>query len=350
MTISRSGENLIFVISQPRAGSTLLQRILAGHPEIGTTAEPWIMLHTVYALRRGGIETEYFHNRARRALDDFLAQLPEGEETYIRAIREMACVLYNEACTSLNKPRFLDKTPTYYLIIPELYQIFPKARFIFLLRNPLSVLASILNTWIRGEWIRLPRHRNNLLVAPHKMLEGIRLLQDHAYTVHYESLVQEPTSQIRKICAWLGVEYHPDMLEYGKTPALAGGMGDPSGIHKHACPTTSSMEKWLKLGKTKQTRHFAETYLDTLGPQFLKEFGYDYAELKERLLAVPCRDKGSVLSWHTAISGDKTFWDKTLLILYELWQKRKFGHAGKQFGQLLIGRYDLLKPHHENSR
>ena len=55
----KQGENLIFIISQPRAGSTLLQRILGGHPEIHTAAEPWIMLHPLYALKSKGCSAEY---------------------------------------------------------------------------------------------------------------------------------------------------------------------------------------------------------------------------------------------------------------------------------------------------
>lgn len=38
------GENLIFLISQPRAGSTMLQKVLGSHPEIHTVSEPWVAL------------------------------------------------------------------------------------------------------------------------------------------------------------------------------------------------------------------------------------------------------------------------------------------------------------------
>ena len=45
------GENLIFIISQPRSGSTLLQRMLSGNKDIKTSAETWLMLHPLYAVR-----------------------------------------------------------------------------------------------------------------------------------------------------------------------------------------------------------------------------------------------------------------------------------------------------------
>jgi len=53
------GKNLIFLISQPRSGSTLLQKILNTHSQIISASEPWIMLNPVYALRSSGIKAEY---------------------------------------------------------------------------------------------------------------------------------------------------------------------------------------------------------------------------------------------------------------------------------------------------
>ena len=53
------GHDLIFLISQPRSGSTLLQRMLAGHSWIQTSAETWLMLHPAYGLRHQGIQTDY---------------------------------------------------------------------------------------------------------------------------------------------------------------------------------------------------------------------------------------------------------------------------------------------------
>ena len=49
------GHDLIFIISQPRSGSTLLQRVLAGHPDVATSAETWLMLHPVYESRKRGL-------------------------------------------------------------------------------------------------------------------------------------------------------------------------------------------------------------------------------------------------------------------------------------------------------
>ena len=334
-----AGEKLIFLISQPRAGSTLLQRILAGHPEVHTTAEPWLMLHPIYALREGGHEAEYDARVSFRALQDFLGTLDGGQAHYITALRKMALYLYCTSCEQAGRRYFLDKTPRYYYIIPELASVFPDARFIILLRNPIAVLASILDTWVKGDWMRLSRHRDNLLKAPNLLLEGIHLLQGRSIVVHYEHLVSHPTSQIRELCAWLGLDFSADMLNYATAPAPPGRYGDPTGVNQHSRPTPEGLEKWLQLGRSRQTRQFAQKYLAALGPELLAELGYDYAELEARLLRVPCTRGHVSVSWEQVFECSGSRWNQLWLITVELLQKRDFSHAGKQLGRLLTGRW-----------
>jgi glycosyltransferase involved in cell wall biosynthesis len=156
------GENLIFLISQPRAGSTLLQRILNGHPYIHTTAEPWIMLHPLYALKEKGLFAEFDSNLARQGLEDFTSQVPEGKDLYIEALRQMGGKLYNRVLEVSGKQIFLDKTPRYHFIIPELQKVFPEAKFIILLRNPMAVLTSTLKAWFQNDPENLQKSQNYL--------------------------------------------------------------------------------------------------------------------------------------------------------------------------------------------
>ncbi len=84
---------------------------------------------------------------------------------------------------------FLDKTPRYYLIIPEIAQIFPDAKFIFLFRNPLQVISSVMKTWCKGTLNGLHRYNNDLINGPQLLSEGYEILKDKSYC-----------SAIRRIC------------------------------------------------------------------------------------------------------------------------------------------------------
>ena len=51
-----------------------------------------------------------------------------------------------------DKRYFLDQTPQYHLIIPELLRVFPAASYVILFRNPLAVLVSMIAAWVPDDF------------------------------------------------------------------------------------------------------------------------------------------------------------------------------------------------------
>ncbi len=303
MADSYRGKNLIFIISQPRSGSTLLQRVLSGHPEIQTSAETWLMLHPVYGLRGSGIETEYGAAFAAEGVGEFIKNYATGSGIYDEAIRNWAQTIYADALSRGGKTLFLDKTPRYFFIVPELYRLFPDAKFIFLIRNPMAVLASELTTYVKGDWPVLGIFQPDLLLAPRLILEGIEQLGDDAITIHYEKFVSEPERNISALCKQLGLSFHDSMLDYSRTPAPKGKMNDPVGIHQHTRPSTASIDKWKTMAGDAQSRHFALSYLDALGQDTIGQLGYSWEQIRQDLQpASPPDDRGEpVFPWSIAI-------------------------------------------------
>jgi tetratricopeptide (TPR) repeat protein len=281
------GENLIFLVSQPRSGSTLLQRIIMGHPEVHSIAEPWIMLHPLYALKKEGIITEYDSLLARQGLEDFLTQIPKGEELYIKALRNFGSVLYNDIITLSGKKYFLDKTPRYYNIIPELYRVFTNAKFIFLFRNPLAIMSSVLTSWCGNklEILKKSLNYNDLTKGPKYLVEGAKLLGKNGIVVHYEDLVEHPKKVIQDICAKIGLAFHEKMLEYGQNLSPKGRFGDTIRINDHSKAVTDYVEKWIENLNEPKLIDFANEYLSSLGPSLISAMGYSYQEIKEKLNA-----------------------------------------------------------------
>jgi len=280
---SYRGENLIFIISQPKAGSTLLQRILAGHADIQTSAETWLMLHPLYGLRSRGIKTDFNANWASTGVREFLDNYADGEETYRQGVRSFANTIYGRVLEKHNKRLFLDKTPRYTMIVDELYELFPKARYVLLLRNPLAILKSELHTYVNGDWQILSRFEPDLVAAPAKIVAAKENLGSSAIEIKYEDLVSDPEEAVRKLCEFLGVEFAASMLDYSDTPAPVGSMNDPVGIHRHTSPSTSSLDKWKDLGSDEQLRSFAGSYLSALGDETIRGLGYDPQELRDEI-------------------------------------------------------------------
>jgi hypothetical protein len=332
-------EQLIFLVSQPRAGSTLLQSILAGADEIHTTAEPWLMLHPLYALRETGHTADYDATVAQRALQDFLSTLHDGERTFETAIRAMALELYGRACAEAGKVCFLDKTPRYYKILPELARVFPRARFIILLRNPAAVLSSILLTWIKGNWVRFDYFHDDLLAAPELLAEFMADFPERAIVVHYEALVSAPDETVQMLCDRLGIAFDEGLLKYGHRKQPSGRYGDPSGIRQHNRPSAASLGAWLEQSADPQTRLLLLAYLDTLGLDLIARLGYDANELAGAIHAVPVRAGRPAVTWRQLLKPDKTRVERLSLILAEARRERKPEHTIRQLWRLLANRY-----------
>lgn len=293
--IGEKGENLIFLVSQPRAGSTLLQLMLSGHPEVATTSEPWVALHPFFALRKEGLRAVYDARLSFKATEEFLRQAGVDEAFYKEQVGEFLVRLYNHAASHFGKRYFLDKTPRYYHIIEDLLEVFPEARFIVLFRNPLAVLSSILKTWVKDDILALSEYRDDLVTAPGKMLGAVSEGRGNVLKVNYEQLIKAPESELGRICGFLGIDYSGKMLEYGERSDRDWKFGDPVGVHKSAVPTPASLDKWKQGFNTPQLAYVARSYLDELGPELVAEMGYDFSELEAHIN--PPEDTSGLVPW-----------------------------------------------------
>ncbi len=303
MSDSFLGENLIFIISQPRSGSTLLQRVLAGNDAVVTSAEPWLMLHPVYGLRSEGIATDYAADWAAKGVNEFLEHYTDGPQVYDDGIRAFAKTVYENAIQKGGGEWFVDKTPRYLLILDDLLRLFPAAKFVFLIRNPIAVLASIINTQINHDLVTLERFAVELLEGPKTILDAIDSLGDKAIVIRYEEFVSNPESQAHSLCDALGISYTEGMIDYENTPSMKGFMQDRTGIQQHTRPNKSRIESWRQMLTDPQQIHFAQSYLRALGRETLEQLGYSYDELNDAVRAAAERTprKGWVFPWRVAI-------------------------------------------------
>ncbi|NEQ01588.1 sulfotransferase [Moorena sp. SIO3F7] len=278
-----SQKNLIFLISQPRAGSTLTQRILGTHREIYTVSEPWIMLHPLYALRGDGYQAEYSVQNSKKALDSFLNLHPEGEDAYFQAVRQMSLNLYEGLLRGSDKNFFLDKTPRYYYIIPELYRTFPDAKYIFLIRNPLAILCSIFKTFVQEHWWKIQYYQDDLLKAPSLIAQSLNNFQGSSIVLRYEKLLGNPEEEIKKICRFINVDFDAKIINYGNFYPGKWQFGDQSLIQRQIKPSSDNLNRWKEDLHNPITWQSANNYLEFLGQDLLTCLGYSYTEIKDML-------------------------------------------------------------------
>ena len=278
------GVQPIFLLSMPRSGSTLAQRVLGAHGAISTSAEPWLLLPHAYALRESGIATEYTQPVAARAIREFIGGLPGGEDDYWRSLRAFVLDLYTKAADP-GTTYFLDKTPRYHFILPEIDRLFPDARLIFLWRNPLAVVASICETWTRGRWT-VDRWKADLdgLIS---LVDAFGDIGDRALGINYEALVGDPLGTWPSVFSYLGLPFEPDVLTSFADVALSGSMGDPTGVHAYRELSTEPLEKWKRQLGSPWRKRWCRDWLARIGAERLAMIGYDHDALVAGLDDLP---------------------------------------------------------------
>lgn len=282
----------IFLFSLPRSGSTLLQRILATRSEISTSSEPWLLLPFFYTLKQYGVFTEYGHSICLAAFQDFVSHLPNREQDYYEALNRFAGSLYEKA--SKKEARyFLDKTPRYFLVIPEIARTFPDAKFIFLFRNPLQVFSSVVKTWNEGR-MRLDMHHVDLFRGPKLLAQGYRELEDKSLKVNFEKLVEDPRTELEKVFRYLELNFDESVIESFGEIKFEGKMGDSIGTHEYDKIDRRPLEKWKEVLNTRYRKTYAIKYLARLGKENVETFGYDLEDMQQQVRQIKAKKSGMI--------------------------------------------------------
>ena len=281
----RGRRGVVFIVSQPRAGSTLLQTMLGGHPQVIAPGETWLMLPLAHAVCGSvrDVSAPYDGYLADHAISLFSQScLSHGVSEIQREIGAAAARIFDSVCARANAQFVVDKTPRYYWIIEDLLQLLPECRLIVLLRNPLAVLSSIAKTWSLRN---LPAYRADLLEAPSRLANALELEHDRVMTVRYEKLIEDPETVLTEIQNYIGLDPVSGLSEYGSAPRRV--FGDPSGIHGATGVNRGSLEKWVRDAANDAAMwRVCDDYRKSLGRNLLLRLGYPPEVLEQQLASV----------------------------------------------------------------
>ena len=269
----------IFIFSLPRSGSTLLQRIIASHSEVATKEEPWLLLPLFGVYGSLGTYAEYNYAIASQAITKFSNNLPNGIQSYYASTKDFACSLY-EKCAKGEK-YFLDKTPRYHVISKEIIRTFDNGKFIFLIRHPLAVYASVIKTWKNSHVFDY-----DLYLGFDKIFQTLKSSGAAVHLVKYEELISSPEDVVQLICEYLEIDFQIDMLKnFSQIKFSEDAMGNPNPEQtKRKEIYINSRDKWKTfLCENIIRKRLAISYLKYIGADRMKTLEYDYLDAKSNL-------------------------------------------------------------------
>jgi tetratricopeptide (TPR) repeat protein len=199
----------IFIVGLPRAGSTLLEQILASHSKIEGTMEladiPRMVLH-LQGREIEGADARY---------PAMLATLTEQElhglgKKYIDDTR-----IYRSA-----KPRFIDKMPNNFRHIGLISLILPEARIIDARREPMACcFSNYKQLFAHGQEFTYSLEDIGRYYRSYVQLMGHwdSVLPGRVLRVQHEDVVADLEGQVRRMLDFLGLEFEPQCLEFHRT-------------------------------------------------------------------------------------------------------------------------------------
>lgn len=280
-----AADNLIFVISPPRSGSTMLQRMLASHSAISTHPEPHLITPLAYLGYYDCVErAPYDAVNAAQAQREFVEALPRGEADYLDALRAMTDTLYDRVLAPTHKRYFLDKTPAYALVLPFLVRMYPRAKYIVLTRHPGAIVHSVAHSFFGGDYAAAQAANPIIERYIPAMARFITQAPVPFVQVAYEALVADPQGQMQALSAFLGLAFEPGCVEYGAHKHIAKSFGDPVGVAKHTRPVATSVDTWAQdFNARPDVLAQFERSCRRLEPAALSAFGYPLETLLEPL-------------------------------------------------------------------
>ncbi|RMG92913.1 MAG: sulfotransferase family protein [Zetaproteobacteria bacterium] len=194
----------IFIVGMPRCGSTLVEQILAAHPDVLPRGETGLMEETFLRLgeqQKNPVtlqDIQRFSPEQWRAIgESYVASLRAGDDT----------------------PRLTDKTLSNIRFIGAIYCALPHARIIHVRRNPMDTCWSIHRHHLLGPLFDFGsslgelgyyyRMYQRLMDHWHRVLP-----QGTMYEMDYEDLVTDPEGEIRKLLEACNLDWNERCLRF----------------------------------------------------------------------------------------------------------------------------------------
>ncbi|CAN5628641.1 sulfotransferase [soil metagenome] len=205
------------VVGSPRSGTTLLRMMLDAHPDLAIPPETGFLLSGPDLVSREEfLEAITHYPPEAPGWADF--QIPEASfrDSVLRlepfTVADGFRLFYRLYAHRFNKSRYGDKTPGYTAHLARIESVLPEARFVHIIRDGRDAAVSLRRCWFSpGHDIETQARfwRTQVFAARE---QGCTCR--HYLEVRYEDLLHNMEAELRRVCTFIELEFHPAMLRY----------------------------------------------------------------------------------------------------------------------------------------
>jgi len=208
-----------FVVGCPRSGTTLVQSLLAAHPDVWSPPETHFFTRLDHVRHLG---RRHRRRAATTLLRDTLVTIGAPSRRLARPpFRSPAAAAaafiraMDETAAYQGRQHWVEKTPDHLLVIDAITRQAPGARFVHVVRDGRAVVASLYEvTHAHPDVWHGPWDLERCIGAWNRAIEVTRSRRGHPshLVVGYPEVVENPERVARRLAAFIGLPYRREML------------------------------------------------------------------------------------------------------------------------------------------
>lgn len=267
----------VFVAGLERTGTSLMYALLASHPDIAMTRRT--NLWPYFYDRYGSLEVDGDLERCLdvmsrykrlKVLDIDWDRLRRDFLSGPRSYPRLFDLLERQVADREGKPRWGDKSLHTERYAAQIFEAYPDARILHMMRDPRDRFASVIARWKSrrgGVGAGIAEWRSSASLAK----RNVDRFPDRYRVVRYEDLVRDPEGHLDGICRFIGAPYVPQMLEMGGAPEFRRqGSNSSYGPRREGVIGTDSIGRYRDVLSGSQIRFIEGRLSEPMG-----RFGYD---------------------------------------------------------------------------
>ncbi|HWY97264.1 MAG TPA: sulfotransferase [Steroidobacteraceae bacterium] len=244
--------NHIFLVGFPRSGTTLLEVVLEGHPDVVSLEEDELLVDGVREFMKAPSDLD-------RLMRSNAASLEPVRAAYWRLVAKTGIAVAGKV--------FVDKHPLNILKLPLIARLFPHAKILFACRDPRDVVLSCFRHQFQTsapiyELLSLPGaagYYDAVMALAVRLTAALKL---NMFLVRHEDVVTEFRREMKRVCSHLNLDWVPAMGDFAlrtqnravPTPSTAQlvrtlnteGLGQWRRYQAELLPVLPILEPWVK--------------------------------------------------------------------------------------------------------
>ncbi len=223
----------IFIVGQPRSGTTLVERIITAHSQVHSAGELRQLTNEIQRLTNYKGQTRLSATLVELAADMDYAALGKA---YIESTRKLRGAT----------PYFVDKLPSNFLFVPIILKALPKAKIIHLRRDPMDACFSSFKQLFADayphsyEQREMARHHARYY---HLANTWRARFHDRFHEVAYEDVASDLEPNARALIDYLGIPFEDACLAFHKHNTA---VATASAVQVRQPAHTGSIGRWRR--------------------------------------------------------------------------------------------------------